>query len=94
MKEINNMSYKALSEIIIKPWIDIKGIKLLACCGRNSAINIRKKVEEEIIKKGNLLPQSSPIVVPTKEVLNCLGLDANYIIEMALKEKQLEMGCK
>ncbi len=86
------MNYKELCTIIIKPWISVKEIMTIANCGRNSAIKLRKKIEEEIIKSGNFLPKSSPIVVPTKKVLESLGLDKTYIFDMANKEKRLDVG--
>lgn len=86
------MNYKELCTIIVKPWISVKEIMTIANCGRNSAIKLRKQIEDEILKDGKILPKSSPIAVPTKKVLESLGLDEVYIFDMADKEKRLEVG--
>lgn len=46
------MSYLELFQIVSKPWASIKEISLIANCGRDAAIKIRNKIEEEIIKEG------------------------------------------
>lgn len=86
------MSYMDLFKIISKPWADVNDIKLIANCGRDSAISIRKGIEEKIIKSGKLLPKGKTIVVPMKEVIECLSLDFNYIVEMARIEQNLIMN--
>lgn len=77
------MSYLELFQIISKPWASIKEIGLIANCGRDTAIKIRNKIEEDIIKDGKKLPNGKTIVVPTKKVIEYLGLDLDYIIDMA-----------
>ena len=87
------LNYIELRNAILSPWADVKKIMLVASVGKNSAIKIRKSIEEEIIKVGKKLPQSSPIVVPMKKVLEYLGLEEKYIFEMAEEqEKRLSNG--
>ena len=83
------MSYLELFKIISKPWASIKEISLIANCGRNTAIRIRNNIENEIIKDGKRIPKSKTIVVPTKKVIEYLGLDLDYIINMANTEMEL-----
>lgn len=83
------MSYLELYQIISKPWASIKEIGLIANCGRDTAIKIRNNIAEEIIKDGKKLPSSKTIVVPTKKVIEYLGLDLDYIINMANTEVNL-----
>ena len=83
------MSYLELYYVISKPWVSIKEIGLIANCGRDSAIKIRNMIEEEIIKDGKKLPSGKTIVVPTKKVIEYLGLDLDYIINMANIEVNL-----
>ena len=83
------MSYLELFKIISKPWASIKEISLIANCGRDTAIKIRNKIEEEIIKDGKKLPKGKTIVVPTKKVIEYLGLDLDYIVNMADTEAKL-----
>lgn len=84
------MSYLELYKIISKPWASINEISLIANCGRDAAIKIRNKIEEDIIKEGKKLPNGKKIVVPTKKVIEYLGLDLDYIINMANCEANFE----
>lgn len=77
------MNYKELLDIISKPWIDTNGIMQLAQCGKNSAIKIRWDIEKSILNSGLKLPKSNKRHVPTKLVLEYLGLDVEYIKNMA-----------
>lgn len=86
------MTYLELYQIISKPWASIKEIGLIANCGRDSAIKIRNMIEEEIIKDGKQLHHGKTIVVPTKKVIEYLGLDLDYIINMANTEINLING--
>ena len=83
------MSYLELYQIISKPWAGIREISLIANCGRDSAIKIRNMIEQEIIMDGKRLPMSKTIVVPTKKVVEFLGLDFDYIVSMANTEVSL-----
>lgn len=77
------MSYKKLSEVISKPWVDTDDIMVIACCGKSSATKIREEIEQKIIESGKRLPLSSRKYVPTKLLLEYLGLDIDYIFSMA-----------
>lgn len=83
------MSYLELYQLISKPWASVKEISLIANCGRDSAIKIRNMIEQEIIKDGKRLPIGKTIVVPTKKVIEFLGLDLDYIVSMANTEVSL-----
>lgn len=83
------MSYLELYKIISKPWASIEEIRKIANCGRDSAIKIRNNIENEINKSGRILSTGKTIVVPMKNVVDYLGLDLNYIIEMASTELNL-----
>ena len=77
------MEYTDILKIISKPWIDTKGIMIIAECGKNTATKIRIDIENDIKLSGKKLPVSSRKHVPTKLVLNYLGLDEEYIKYMA-----------
>lgn len=83
------MSYLELFQIISKPWASIKEISQIANCGRDAAIKIRNMIEDEILKEGKNLPKGKTIVVPTKKVIEYLGLDVDYIVNMADTEAKL-----
>ena len=82
------MDYKELSHIISIPWIDTEGIMKINNCSRHTATKIRKDIEEEIINSGKKLPTSSRKHVPTKLLLEYLGLEEDYIFNMASKGDQ------
>ena len=77
------MNYKEMEQLILKPWIDTYGIMQLAECGKNTAIKIRLEIEKHIIDSGLRIPIARKKKVPTRLVLKYLGLDENYIIQMA-----------
>ncbi len=77
------MDYKEMSKIIEKPWIDVDGICKIAQCGNYSATRIRIEIEEMIIASGKRLPSSCRKKVPTKLLLEYLGLSEDYIYAMA-----------
>lgn len=79
------MNYKEMSKIISKVWINSDDIMKICNCGKNTAIKIRRDVEKSIIDSGKLVPPSMVKFVPTKLVLEYIGLDENYIFEMAGK---------
>ena len=81
--EVKNMSYKEMEKLILKPWIDTYGIMQLAECGKNTAIKIRMEIEQSIINSGLKVPIARKKKVPTRLVLEYLGLDENYILQMA-----------
>lgn len=86
------MTYNMLYEKVLKLWSNTNDIMIIANCGRNSAIKIRQSIETQIEKEGKKLPQCSPLVIPTKRVLDHLGLDERYIFEMAMNEKRMGIG--
>ena len=77
------MNYKEMEQLILKPWIDTYGIMQLAECGKNTAIKIRLEIEKHIIDSGLRIPIARKKKVPTRLVLEYLGWDENYIIQMA-----------
>lgn len=77
------VDYKEMSKIIEKPWIDVEGICKIAQCGKHSATKIRNEIEGIVIDSGKKLPISSKKQVPTKLLLEYLGLDEEYIYKMA-----------
>ena len=79
------MSYKVLSEYISKPWIDTDDIMKIACCGKNSAIKIRLEIEQQVLNSGKKLPVSGRKYIPTRLLLDYLGMDVDYICSMAQK---------
>lgn len=84
------MSYLELFQIASKPWASIKEIGLIANCGRDAAIKIRNKIEENILKDDKKIPKGKTIVVPTEKVLEYLGLNIDYIANMANTEAKLK----
>ena len=81
------MSYIETLNILNKLWLDSKDIQILLNCGKDSARKIRDNIAKIIKSKGYELPLGKNKKVSTKEVIEYLGLDINYIIEMASLEQ-------
>ena len=81
------MSYEETLNILNKLWLDSKDIQKLLNCGKDSARKIRDNIAKIIKSKGYELPLGKNKKVSTKEVIEYLGLDINYIIEMASFEQ-------
>ena len=82
------MNYIEMANIASKVWINSNDIMKICHCGKNTAIKIRQDIEKYITKSGKLVPPSMVKYVPTKLVLDYIGLDENYIFEMATKIKE------
>ena len=79
------MNYKEMMELISKVWINSDDIMKICHCGKNTAIKIRQNIEKTIIDSGKLVPPSMTKYVPTKLVLEYIGLDEDYIFKMAAR---------
>lgn len=77
------MNYKEMMELISKVWINSNDIMKLCNCGKNTAIKIRQDIEKNIVEEGKLVPPSMTKYVPTKLVLEHIGLDEDHIFKMA-----------
>lgn len=77
------MNYKEMLEIVSKVWINSNDIMKLCNCGKNTANKIRQDVEKIITDNGKVIPPSVVRYVPTKLVLEYIGLDEDYIFKMA-----------
>ena len=77
------MSYKELYSWVSKPWSSVKEIQKIAHCVRDTAIKIRNEIINEIINSGKQIPNTKIINVPTKNVIDKLNLDVNYIFQMS-----------
>lgn len=73
------MFYKELYSLVLKPWSIVKEIMKIANCGRDTSIKIRNEIINEIINSGKQIPNTKIINVPTKNVIDKLNLDVNYI---------------
>lgn len=83
------MSYKELYNLVSKPWSNVKEIQKIANCGRDTAIKIRNEIIDEIINSGKQIPNTKIINVPTKNVIDKLNLDVNYIFQMSNLEDEI-----
>ncbi len=81
------MDYKEILSIALSPWTDVHGIMQLAKCGKNTASRIRTDIEKQVVDSGKRLPTDNKKYVPTRLVLEYLGLDEEYIIKMASLSK-------
>ena len=77
------MNYKEMSKIVSKVWINSNDIMKICNCGKNTAIKIRRDIENVIIESGKLVPPSMTKYIPTRLLLEYLGMDEDYIFKMA-----------
>ena len=80
------MNYKEVVNIVSKLWLTSDDIMKLCSCGKNSALQIRKNVEQLVLDSGKFIPPSMTKHVPTRLVLEYIGIDENYIFEMASRQ--------
>ena len=72
-----------LALISLKPWVNVQDIMNICNCGKNNATKIRKAIEAEIKSSGKYIPPSMTKYVPTKLLVEYIGLDVEYISKMA-----------
>lgn len=76
------MSNEYVCSLIDKVWLNTDDIQKLCSCSRNSAMTIRREVEEKVKKLGKRLPDSKRKVVPTLLVLDYLGIDVDTVLNI------------
>ena len=81
------MSNEYVCSLIDKVWLTTDDISKLCSCSRNSAMIIRREVEEKVKKSGKRLPDSRKKVVPTLLVLDYLGIDVNSVLHLASRKE-------
>ena len=88
----NVLNYTDMYNIISKPWVNTEEIKKICLCGNKKAMAIRKEVEKIVKEKGKHLPDASQKIIPTPVLLEYIGMDIEYVYNMALKEKEIGGG--
>lgn len=79
------MSAEETLNLLAKQWCTLEDIMKLGHLGRNSALKAKKKIKENLERKGYLIPKS---VVPTKEVVEFFDIDIPYL-ESRVSSKRL-----
>lgn len=77
--------------LLSRQWATASDIQKIASCGRDSAINIRNKIIEKIMKSGKNLPNSKKKLVPMESVINYLDLNVEHLCNMAEKELKIKI---
>ncbi len=83
------MSNEYVCSLIDKVWLNTEDIQKLCSCSRNSAMTIRREVEEKVKESGKRLPDSKHKVVPTLLVLDYLGIDVDSVLHLINKKELL-----
>lgn len=83
------MDYNFIYTLIDKVWLNTDDIRILCHCSRNSAMTIRREVENKVKESGKRLPDSKHKVVPTLLVLDYLGIDVETVLHINSKKKSL-----
>ena len=84
----NVSTYQEMAEIIQRPYIDYKGIMILAPIGAKSSQRMMKEIQQDMASKGEPVISNRPRLVPTEYVLEKLNLNPKIIMKMA-KETRL-----
>ena len=74
------------AKVLMKDWLGNQEIMILAECGSNKAIEIKKNIQLEIMSDGKLFTH----LVKKDRVLDYLELDEKYIYKQA--EMQMRLG--
>lgn len=88
------MSNESVQDLVNKIWLNTEDIQKLCNCSRNSAMAIRKEVEEKVKESGKRLPTARCKVVPTMLVLDYLGIDVDIVLNISTKQKGMLKATK
>lgn len=83
------MSNEYVCSLIDKVWLNTEDIRTLCGCSRNSAMAIRREIENKVKESGKRLPDSRCKVVPTLLVLDYLGIDVDSVLHLINKKELL-----
>lgn len=73
------------AKVLMKDWLGNYDIMLLAECGSNKALEIKKAIQLEIMSDGKLFSN----LLRKERVLNYLEIDENYIYKQAQIQRRL-----
>ena len=83
------INYGELFAIVSKQWANVNDIKQLCGNGRDKARQIRNEIEHDIVTSGKKLLAGKEKKVPMSKVIDYLNLDIDYIVNMAMLEKEI-----
>lgn len=84
MKRVKKvLSANETLELLNKQWCSLKDIALIGSVGLNKAGDIKREIQDMIIKKGKRCP---PNFVPTELVVDYFGININYLKKISLKK--------
>ena len=75
--------------LISKQWANANDIKQLCGSGRDKARQIRNEIELEVTNSGKRLLGGKEKKVPMSKVIDYLNMDIDYIVKMAMLEKEI-----
>ena len=75
--------------LVNKQWANVNDIKQLCGNGRDIARQIRNDIEFEITASGKRLLGGKEKKVPMSKVIDYLNMDVDYIVKMAMLERDI-----
>lgn len=81
------MTAKETLEILNKQWCSSKDIKIIAETSQKNAQEIKRKIKNNLEKKGYLLPS---YLVPTTAVIEYLKIDIEFLESRVACEEKLK----
>lgn len=82
------MTAEETLKMISKQWCDFEDLKSLSQLGETNTVRLRKKIREELEKKGYILPKH---LLPMVEVVKYLRIDIQYLEERVKRGDELEI---
>lgn len=71
-------------DLIAKQWCNLNELMQLGQMGRNSALKVKKEINEKLIKQGYKIPRH---LVPMKEVVDYLDINITYLESRITNER-------
>lgn len=76
-----------MAEVVSRPYIDYKGVMILAPIGSKAAQKMVKDIQQAMESNGEPIIKQRPRLVPTEYVLNKLGISVKQVIKKAKETK-------
>jgi hypothetical protein len=86
--KVKNVTPIMKARVLMSDWLSNVDIMILAECGANKAVEIKKEIQKQIISEGKRCPIN---VVKKERVLNYLDINQNEIFRLAKVQQELHL---
>ncbi len=74
------MESKELLVLLSKQWCSLNDLMKICKCGKNKALEVKKKIITQLLKDGYIIPSRN---LPMKAVVDYLKIDIDYLVKMS-----------